>query len=519
MVPLAWPANRQGRVVADNIYGKKTSYKGTLGTAVAKVFDLTVATTGNNEKTLQRLGIPYESVHIHPASHASYYPGGFPISLKMTFNPENGVIYGVQGVSVDGVEKRIDVVATAIKGKLTIYDLPDLELAYAPPYSSAKDPVNMLGYVASNVADGAVKVVQYHEIDDLVKKGAILVDVREPIEREMGFIKGSINIPLGELRERLDELPKDEPIYVTCQVGQRGYLAARILKQNGYEALNLSGGYKTYSMVYVNQEETTERKKDDVLEKTSPSIEVKATYQLNVCGMQCPGPITEVYQTMQKANDGEIVEISVTDPGFTKDIQAWCEKTGNTLLKHSLEKDMCKVWIKKGKNEERVTPATVNADGKNGATLVVFDQNLDKAIASFIIATGAAAMGKKVTMFFTFWGLNILRKEQAPKVNKDFLEKMFGKMMPKGPNQLPISNMNMAGMGAKMINHVMKKKNVDSLETLMKNAMELGVELIACSMSMDVMGIRREELIDGVDIGGVAAYLGKAEESNVNLFI
>ncbi len=350
MVPLAWPANRQGRIVADNIYGKKFSYKGTLGTAIAKVFDLTVAVTGNNEKTLKRLGLPYEVVHVHPASHAGYYPGGFPVSLKLTFNPEDGTIYGVQGVGRNGVDKRIDVIATAIKGGLTIYDLPELELAYAPPFSSAKDPVNMLGYVAANVADGVLKSFHYNQVDQLVANGATLVDVREEMEVEMGTIEGSINMPLGDLRDRLEELPKDKPIYVFCQVGLRGYLATRILEEHGMEAINLSGGYKTYAAVYGGGSDSSI---DDIGATKQPTKETSAkTHEadivINACGLQCPGPIMKVHQAIKCLEDGQVIEISVTDNGFTKDIKAWCEKTGNTVLKQVSEKDNYKVWIRKG---------------------------------------------------------------------------------------------------------------------------------------------------------------------------
>ncbi|MED4353386.1 CoA-disulfide reductase [Schinkia azotoformans] len=250
-IPLAWPANRQGRIVANNIYGKKEKYSGTMGTSVAKVFDYTAASTGNNEKTLKRLCINnYQVIHIHPGSHAGYYPGAAPIALKVIFDKETGKIYGAQGIGKDGVEKRIDVIATAIKGGLSVLDLPDLELAYAPPYSSAKDPVNMAGYVASNIIEDAVETVQWHEIDDIVANGGYLVDVRNPSELKLGFIKGAVNIPLDELRDHLDELPKDKPIYVNCQVGLRGYLAARILTLNGFKAVNLDGGWKTYSTVY-----------------------------------------------------------------------------------------------------------------------------------------------------------------------------------------------------------------------------------------------------------------------------
>lgn len=250
MIPLAGPANRQGRIAANNMMGKKETYQGTLGTSIAKVFDLTVASTGNNEKTLKRLGIPYEVVHIHPSSHAGYYPGAEPISLKLIFDQQTGRIFGAQAVGADGVDKRIDVIATAIKGGLTVEDLTHLELSYAPPYSSAKDPVNMAGYVATNVLEGELEQVQWHEVDEIIAEGGLLIDVREPKERENGYIDGSVNISLHEIREKLVELPKDKTIYVSCQVGLRGYLASRILKNNGFNVKNVDGGWKTYSFVY-----------------------------------------------------------------------------------------------------------------------------------------------------------------------------------------------------------------------------------------------------------------------------
>lgn len=252
MIPLAWPANRQGRIVADNISGKSVKYPGTLGTSVAKVFDLTVSTTGNNEKTLKRNSVNYQAIHIHPNSHASYYPGASMISLKLLFNPETGHIFGAQAIGVDGVEKRIDVIATAIKGSLTVFDLQNLELSYAPPYSSAKDPVNMAGYVASNIIDGLCEIVQYYEIDDLVEKGELLIDVRTEYDYSISPIEGAINIPLDSLRNNLDKLPKDKTIYVHCIVGLRGYLACRILSQYGFKCKNLDGGYLTYESAKFN---------------------------------------------------------------------------------------------------------------------------------------------------------------------------------------------------------------------------------------------------------------------------
>ncbi len=250
MIPLAGPANRQGRIAANNMMGKKEKYQGTLGTSVAKVFDLTVSSTGNNEKTLKRLAIPYEVLHIHPSSHAGYYPGAASIAFKLIFDKETGKIYGAQAVGADGVEKRIDVIATAIKGGLTVEDLTNLELSYAPPFSSAKDPVNMAGYVATNLMEGDLEHIQWHEVDEVIAGGGLLIDVREPVEREFGYIEGSVNISLNDLREKLAELPKEQTIYVSCQVGLRGYLAARILQNNGFKVKNVDGGWKTYSSVY-----------------------------------------------------------------------------------------------------------------------------------------------------------------------------------------------------------------------------------------------------------------------------
>lgn len=247
MIPLAWPANRQGRLVADNIYGKKLAYQGTLGTSIAKIFDYDVATTGNNEKTLKRLNIPHEVIHIHPGSHAGYYPGASPIALKVAFDKSSGKIYGAQAVGMGGVDKRIDVIATAIKGGLTVLDLPDLELAYAPPYSSAKDPVNMAGYVATNIVEGVTQTIQWYEVDDMLANGGTLIDVRSPNECANGNIPGSINIPLDGLRDKLHEISKDELIHVNCQVGLRGYIASRILQENGFKVKNLDGGWKTYA--------------------------------------------------------------------------------------------------------------------------------------------------------------------------------------------------------------------------------------------------------------------------------
>lgn len=254
MIPLAGPANKQGRIAANNICGRYEEYAGTQGTSVLKVFDLTVASTGNNEKILKRLEIPYEKSYTHSLSHAGYYRGATPISLKLIFSPTDGKILGAQAVGYSGVEKRMDVIATAIRGRMTVHDLERLELSYAPPYSSAKDPVNMAGYVAANILKKDHEIIHWDEIQKIDQERSILVDVRTPMEFSFGSIAGAINIPLDDLRSRLGEIPRDKEALLFCQVGLRGYLGFRILRQNGYEKVrNLSGGYKTYQMAVQEQ--------------------------------------------------------------------------------------------------------------------------------------------------------------------------------------------------------------------------------------------------------------------------
>lgn len=241
-VPLAGPANRQGRIAAEHALGRPSRFRGVQGTAIVQVFDLTAALTGASEKALQRAGRPYRRVYIHPAHHAGYYPGAQAMTLKLLFDPAGGQVLGAQAVGGAGVDKRIDVIALAIQGGLTVYDLEEAELAYAPQFGSAKDPVNMAGFVAAGMLRGDHPQTGFEQLGD----GAFLVDVRTPEEYAQGHIPGAVNVPVDELRGRLAELPRDRPLTVYCQVGMRGYLAARLLLQHGFRAANFGGGYKTY---------------------------------------------------------------------------------------------------------------------------------------------------------------------------------------------------------------------------------------------------------------------------------
>jgi len=244
--PMASPANRQGWLVAGNIAGSARPYSGVQGTSIVKVMDMVAAATGENEKGLQLQGRTYLCCHLHPASHATYYPGASMMTVKLLFTPDDGQLLGAQIVGFDGVDKRIDVLSTAMRAGLTIDDLQELELAYAPPFSSAKDPVNMAAYVAGNILDGKVDVVCWQDVADHLAQGALLIDVRTPAETAAGMAPGAVNIPVDSIRDNLDQIPRDRELMVYCRVGQRSYIASRILRQHGFNVKNISGGYLLY---------------------------------------------------------------------------------------------------------------------------------------------------------------------------------------------------------------------------------------------------------------------------------
>ena len=518
---LAGPANRQARIVADNmVLGNRIHYEGAIGTSIAKVFDLTVASTGLPAKRLKQMGIPYLSATIHNGSHAGYYPGSLQMAIKITFSPTDGKLYGAQIVGYDGVDTRIDQYALAIKQGATVEQLTRLEHAYAPPFSSAKDPVAISGYVAGNILSGKMTPLYWREMQQADKSQVTLVDVRTPDEYALGTIPGAINIPLDDLRERLADIPENKPVYLFCGVGLRGYLASNILKSKGYpDVRNLIGGLKTYEAATAIIK-TPEGFVCDTTTHACPASSCrceKSIIKVDACGIQCPGPILKLKQAMDVLSVGQQLEVRATDAGFPRDAEAWCRTTGHKFLGKRAEGGIQIVEIEKA--APQVVEATQPQTSEQGKTLILFSDDLDKTLATFVLANGAAATGKKVSIFFTFWGLNAIKKVRKPKVKKDIFGRMFGWMLPADSTQLALSKMNMLGIGSKMMRYLMRKKGVDSLETLRQQAIDQGVEFIACQMSMDVMGIKREELLDNVTVGGVASYMERAEQANVNLFI
>ena len=506
LIPLAGPANRQGRIIADNICGIESAYKNSQGTSVLKVFDLTAASVGNNEKQLKSKNIPYWKTFVFSKDHAGYYPGAVEVLYKLLFSPD-GKILGAQGVGLDGVEKRIDVISSIMRNGGKIQELLDSELCYAPPYSSAKDAVNILGMNADNILRGLLKPAYFEDLEN-----SYLIDVRQREIFEISTIEGAVNIPIAQLRNRINEVPRDKKVILFCNTGYTSYNASRILIQNGFNNVySLCGGISLYKELVKDKKGIlTMPQRVATHAAVSKSADV---IKVDASGLQCPGPIMKVASKIAELNEGSIIEVTSTDRGFKSDIGAWCKTTGNSLLDLKTEKKVITALIQKGGK-----PAVIENSSGNGQTIVVFSNDLDKALAALIIANGAKAAGKDVTLFFTFWGLNILRKPQI-RVKKGIIDKMFGLMMPEGAEKLTLSKMNMLGAGSLMMKWVMKQKNVSTLNELLTQAREAGIKFIACNMSMDVMGIKPEELIDGVEIGGVAKYIEESSYSNSNLFI
>ena len=500
------------------VFGNQTEYEGAIGTAIAKVFDLVVGTTGLPAKRLKQMGVDYRSSTTVSLSHAGYYPGAFPLTLKLTFSPTDGRLFGAQCVGNNGVDKRIDQIAQIIKQGGTVYDLIKTEQCYAPPFSSAKDPIAIAGYAASNIISGAMPVIDWRKLRDTDRSQVLLLDVRTPAEFELGTIEGAVNIPLDDLRERICEIPRNKKIVIFCAVGLRGYLAQRILMGRGYaDVWNLSGGYQIYSLATMPVLNVRRRESSSC--PTVPlrtADECRQVIKVDACGLQCPGPIMKLKKAMDNATVGDRVEVQATDAGFPRDAGAWCKSTGNKIVEMNADGGYHTVVVEKASSHRREVQTLTDSKNK---TLIMFSDDLDRALATFVLANGAAATGHKVSVFFTFWGLNVIKRERKPAVKKDIFGRMFSWMMPSDSRKLRLSQMSMLGLGDRMMRYIMKKKNIDSLEKLRQQALDNGVEFIACQMSMDMMGVQREELIDGVTVGGVATYMERAENANVNLFI
>lgn len=527
LAPLAGPANREARVAAENIMGRKTEYRSTQGTSIVKVFDMVAGGTGATERQLKQLNIPFEAIHVHPSGHAGYYPGTAMMHLKLIFDPTTGQILGGQVAGYDGVDKRLDVLASAVRAKQTVYDLEEYELAYAPPFGSAKDPINMAAFVASNVLRGDFDLWKAEEYPENIQ-GARIIDVRTAEEFDIWHIPGAENVPLAEIRSASENWDKKAPIRLYCAVGFRSYLAHRALVQRGFrDVQTLSGGTTTFrfwhdlepasSAPLAAVENYAELESVFVQRPTASGL----TIDLDCTGLACPGPIMKMSEKMTSLSLGDEISVTVSDPGFLHDAPAWAKRNGHQLLDIQPQGAGYKALIRKGGAGQLAsqTSSIQQGKGKPKTSFVVFSGDLDKLIAAFIIANGAISMGEDVSMFFTFWGLNALKQSKPPRRQRKMLDAMFGVMMPKGAEKLTLSQMHMMGAGTAMIKQVMKSNGVNSLPELMRSAMDGGAKIVACTMTMDLLGIAESDLMPGIEFGGVATFLGEAAESHNTLFI
>ena len=524
-IPLAGPANKQARVVADNIMGGKVKYWGSLGTSILKAGNLTVGMVGLTEARLKRMNVDYQKVYLCPNSNATYYPGGTVLKIKLLFAPD-GKILGAQAVGIKGVDKRIDVIATAMRCGMSAPELGGLELSYAPPYNSAKDPVNLAGMIVENVLNGTSQIIH---VDNLSSE-SYLLDIRETHEFKLGSIPGAVNIPMSVLRERLNELPKDREIVVFCVAGIRAYVAERALRQHGFNVKNLSGGYLIWKLFNPDSLALPTMPccgPGGAKTKAPPSVlpDLTCAQTLDARGMCCPGPVVSLKGKMDSMKQGEVLKL-LAPLSFVADLHAWTASCGHELLglEENVKEGQIEALIRKGAQTSELNACSEQREssgyvGKHSAALILFSNDLDKAMAALILAAGMAAGGAKVGIFFTFWGLSVLRKNPSPAVKKTLMAKMFGWMLPKGISKLSLSKMNIGGMGTTMMKRVMAQQNVPTLSELISQARALGVQFIACDMAMSVMGITREELIEVDEVAGVASFVNLARNSNNTLFI
>ncbi|MCG3177784.1 MAG: Coenzyme A disulfide reductase [Phycisphaerae bacterium] len=541
LIPLAGPAHKQARAAANHIFGEPDdSYRTTQGTGIVGVFDLQVATTGANERQLRQAGLACEKVYVHAADHAGYYPGAQQLHIKLLFDPQSGRVLGAQAYGPAGVDKRIDVLAVAVRHGLTVHDLREMELAYAPQFGAAKDPVNIAGAIACNALRGVSDVSHFDDAGD-----EFMLDVRTCVECDAGMVPGAVNIPVDELRSRLAELPKDRAIHVYCGVGMRAYLAERILKQRGFRASNLSGGYTTYRATHAPADARPLSPKPPAGGPGGagglPSVETKSDKPTAASGrdgkdtsgsapvaevdarqLQCPGPLLKLSDAVRVAAVGDRIRIVAGDPAFGADVAAWAHRTGNRLV--DCHRDNGHIVALVEKSPPHVQPADARSqspnDGPAGFTAVVFSGSMDKALAALVLANGAAANGMPSTLFFTFWGLSLLRRPRVARGQKrSLLDRMFAWMLPAGGRKMKLSQWHFAGAGRWLMNRRMKGKNVMNLDELLASARSAGVRLVACRMSMDMLGLRDADLLEGVEFGGVASFMDTAAAGRVSLFI
>ncbi|MFW5995873.1 MAG: FAD-dependent oxidoreductase [Halanaerobiaceae bacterium] len=553
-VPLAGYASKQGRVVANNIAGRKEKFNGVQRTTAIKMFDMIAASTGLTEEELEDIGIDYRVSYTISYHHAGYYPGATPLTIKVIFRSADGRLLGAQITGFKGVDKRIDVLSTALRYDKTVFDLQELELACAPPFGAAKDPVNIAGFAAGNILNGDVDPVQPLEFVEMEQEELQLLDVRNEIEKRIGEIEDSITIPLSELRENLDRLDRERPVLVYCANGMRSYIACRILSQNGFnEVKNLQGGYRLYSTIMAGREDIVTDapegkirdgeigKKGTEGEETVPvedsGLDNKETAdgiageegdteasdkhageedikRVDVSGLTYPHPLLTVKNSLEGMGEGEELLIETSSPAQTRDILSLCRSINLAHVKSFSAQDYS-VIVEKSSPPEETEP-------KRGISMVVFSGEFDRVAAALLMATTAAAAGRNVHLFFTFWAVNILRKDREKNIDEEFMKNIFSRINSgedsENSDDLSLSRIGLLGKDPEIFRRIIENRDIESLTDLIALALENGVSLSACYMSMQLMGLKRNQLIEKIDVKGYASYF-ESSAGEINMFV
>jgi len=556
-LPLGGPANRMARIAADHMFlgdALTDPYRGSFGTSIVRVFDSVAGKTGLSEGDCIAQKLDYAVSTITGPSHASYYPGSYPITLKVVYDKSSGKLLGAQAVGgLDGVDKRLDVIATALAGGLTIDDLAHLDLAYAPPFGSARDVVNTVGFFGLNERSGMMAPIESLAPTGGAKQPLVL-DVRDAMTASVHPVPGAdeggvagehvVNIPIEELRARVDEIKKlagDRGVLTVCNLGKTSYFASRVLDAHGIHVSCLAGGLTMLrsKIPTVLDEPEAHPSKNPLIKSAAqpaPTPTVNRTLEhqvLDLCGLACPGPIMAIRKALPTLASGQTLTVKASDPGFFNDFKSFCRVNKLDVISVNKADGLITGQLMKpvATGVAAPAPSAVAEAGGNNLALVVFSGEMDKVMAAFVLANGAVAMGGKVTMFFTFWGLNALRcqgPDNCPMAqdgvnmkhpSKSIMDRMLTSMLPKGPDSLPLSNLQMHGLGPIAMKMQMGMKNLPNLKGLMKDAQEGGVRMVACTMSMDALGVHESELIKGVEYGGVADFLEAAGNAKSTLFI
>lgn len=503
-----------------------------------------------------RLGKPYAVSAITGPSHASYYPGSNMISLKVTYDPETGKILGGQAVGgKEGVDKRLDILATALAGNMTIGDLAHLDLSYAPPFGSARDVINTVGFLGNNTKSALTRPIYSLSSGDA--NPPLVIDVRDSMSSTVHPIPGPdaggcapervVNIPLEAIRGRIDEireLSKGRGVITVCNLGKLSYFASRILAAHDIPVQSLQGGLtllRNQPIEILDHPEAKLPENHDANLKAPPTKILKASspvHELDVCGLACPGPIMAIRKILPTIQPGCELRVIASDTGFYNDFKSFCRVNNLDVVSLSKSNGLITGQLRVPGDSDNIQAAAKNdvAQGVASASpvasdkdlsLVVFSGELDKVLAAFVLANGAIAMGGKVTMFFTFWGLNALRtshhegqsSDNLHHGNLDIMDKMLRLMLPTGADALPLSHLQMGGLGPIAMKLQMKQKHLPNLPDLMRDASQGGVRMVACTMSMTALGILESDLISGVELGGVADFLDASSQSKTTLFI